>query len=98
VEAFIATTYGGAAVGQVTTVTHWGSTGLKSGDWVMLGERSLKNYIWSGKMQWFGSNIPASYASGQTFRVATSALRLPKDGSRLTNLVKWWLGQRIYKP
>lgn len=94
----LASTWGGSASAETVTVTHWGSEGLESGDWVMLGGNNVRNWVFSGKMQWWGANRFSSLASGQEFRVAASALRFPSEGGVLTTLVKAWLGQRLFIP
>ncbi|MFW7382167.1 MAG: RHS repeat-associated core domain-containing protein [Oligoflexus sp.] len=88
----------------LVTVTRWGRPGLESGDWVMKGGKTWKNYTLSGKgqPQWLpGNNIPAPISSGQTFFVPKQTLRFPiNEGGKANplNYIKYGLGQRQYIP
>jgi hypothetical protein len=78
-------------------VSRWGRSGLQPGDWVMKGEVSYPNYLFSGKYQpasWPGNNIPASYSSGVTYNVPPSSISWPTG----INAWKGVIGQRIYNP
>jgi len=83
---------------KLVTVSRWGGSGLKPGNWVMKGSASRSNYILSGKYQpasWPGNNVPAPFSSGQTFTVPTSSLQTPPG---FLGSVKGAVGQRIYQP
>ena len=89
---------GKAAAGSFCRVSRWGRPGLQSDDWVMNGETSPWNYIFSGKYQpesWPGGNIPAPYSSGQNFNVPSYSLQKPGG---FFGPAKGLLGQRNYKP
>jgi RHS repeat-associated protein len=77
-----------------TSVSHWGSQGLKSGDWVMKGEASPSTYLRSGKWDINPTNEFAWPSSGQSFTVPGESLSYP------SGLESWkgLLGQRIYNP
>jgi RHS repeat-associated protein len=82
----------------VVAVSRWGGAGLQAGYWVMKGSASSWNYLWSGKWQpsWFpGGNQFAAFNSGKTFEVLAETLARPEGPFWI---IKFVLGQRIYKP
>ena len=78
--------------GSLNTVkiTHWGAKGattIRTGEWVMVGPRSIGNWIWSG----LGGGGRA-YTHTVTTKVARSQLAWPSGWE----WIKGFLGQRIY--
>lgn len=94
------------ARGTYTTVSRWGSPGLKPGDFVMKGGDHLFNWFKSGKWQPGMGNQFAAPRSGQVFNVLRSSIRniRPGDGHPVADsslparLIKNLLGQRIFDP
>jgi hypothetical protein len=87
-----------AAETEMVTVSRWGREGLESGDWVMKGGTSARNYLLSGKYQpesWPGNNLPAAYSTGQNYIVPNSTLNTPPG---ILGPIKGVFGQRIYNP
>jgi len=79
----------------LTTVARWGRPGLEAGDWVMQGGSNWANYLGSGKWQVGLGNEFASFASGEEFEVARSALEWPGG---IVGDIKGLLGQRMFMP
>ncbi len=84
------------------TVTRWGRAGLKPNDWVMKGNNTFYNYIFSGKWQPGSSNSYAPKSSGETFIVPEESLKVPSGQSVFDTgvlaIIKWLLGQNQYRP
>ncbi len=80
----------GMLAGELQTVTHWGPEGmtaLRTGDWVMTGSQSVRNYGLSGVVQ-----NGYSLSSAVTTQVSRSSLSWPSGWE----FVKGFWGQRIY--
>jgi RHS repeat-associated protein len=79
-----------------TNVTRWGSSGLKNNDWIMIGDKNIKNYILTFKWQPGGGNEFACYKTGQTFsNIPKNNISWPQGWGR----DGWWkglFGHRIY--
>lgn len=77
------------------TVTHWGTAEriasgvIKEGSWVMIGKKTVPNYILSG-------SIEQKYAYGNAVTKTVSGAELSYPGG--WEWIKGLLGQRIYKP
>jgi RHS repeat-associated protein len=84
-------------VGDLTTVSRWGGSGLDAGNWVMNGPATDANYILSGKWDPFPWNDYAPIESGAEFTVPASDVYWP-TGLGLDGRIKGLFGQRIYAP
>lgn len=84
---------GGVGKCATTTVSRWGRPGLESGDWVMKGPVSIRNYVFSGKWQPGLTNRFAWPSSGEPFVVPGNTLRWPGG---FLGPMKGAIGQRIY--
>ncbi len=77
----------GSIGGTTQTIVHYGSkTGVQSGQWVMTGGPSTRNWIMSG-----ASHLPWN----STTTVVPKAALKPPPG---WEIIKYPIGQRIYKP
>lgn len=82
---------------ELTTVSRWGSEGLKAGDWVMKGPANAWNYLRSFKWQPGMGNQFTPLKAGQEFTVPGSTVQWPKGWG----IDGWWkglFGQRKYVP
>ena len=82
----------GITRGSSQIVTHWGPAGtaeLRSGDWVMTGGASVRNWIMAG-----AKTSRGGWGSPITTAVPKTSLRYPSG-------CEWWkglIGQRVYTP
>ena len=82
----------GIARGSSQVVTHWGPAGvteLRSGDWVMTGGASFRNWVMAG-----AKTSRQGWQASITTTVPKASLRYPSGW-------EWWkelIGQRVYKP
>ena len=82
----------GIARGSSQVVTHWGPTGmtgLRSGDWVMTGGASFRNWLMAG-----AKSARSGWESSITTTVPKASLQYPPGW-------EWWkglIGQRVYMP
>ena len=82
----------GIARGSSQVVTHWGPAGvteLRSGDWVMTGGASFRNWVMAG-----AKTSPQGWQASITTTVPKASLRYPSGW-------EWWkglIGQRVYMP
>jgi len=83
---------------EVTTVSRWG-TELKPNTWVMEGEPTLWNYIWSGKWQPGMGNKFSPPWKVQSYVVPKKSIECP-GGKGIDGAIKLLVPakQRIYKP
>ena len=82
---------------ELTTVSRWGSEGLKPGDWVMRGPVTQSTFVRSFKWDPTPNNIPIPFkdwTKGQEFQVPSSSLRWPSGWEKFKGV----FGQRIYEP
>ena len=82
----------GIARGSSQVVKHWGPAGvteLRSGDWVMTGGASFRNWVMAG-----AKTSRQGWQASITTTVPKASLRYPSGW-------EWWkglIGQRVYKP
>ena len=82
----------GLRIGSSQVVTHWGPKGLtalRPGDWVMTGNNSVRNYLFSGV-------IERGYKLKDVIVVT-----VPKSQLSFPRGWEWWkgfVGQRIFMP
>ena len=83
---------------EVTTVSRWGAE-LKPNTWVMAGEPTLWNYIWSGKWQPGMGNKFSPPWKVQSYVVPKKSIECP-GGKGIDGAIKLLVPakQRIYKP
>ena len=83
---------------EVTTVSRWGAE-LKPNTWVMEGEPTLWNYIWSGKWQPGMGNKFSPPWKVQSYVVPKKSIECP-GGKGIDGAIKLLVPakQRIYKP
>lgn len=82
---------------RLVNVTRWGRPGLQSGDWVMKGGNTWKNYIFSGKWDPFPWNQFAAKSTGQTYQVLLKTLKRP-SGRGIDGLLKIIVNQWKFIP
>jgi RHS repeat-associated protein len=90
------------ALGQYVVVTHWNaadrialkmlSESLKPGNWVMIGGKTWRNYLFSGVLGMGGKGY--KYKDAITVVVPRSALKYPPGAEKVKGLI----GQRVYNP
>ncbi|MFN0168685.1 MAG: SpvB/TcaC N-terminal domain-containing protein [Bryobacteraceae bacterium] len=104
----IAVTEAGHAPESLVPVSRWGQSGLRPGDWIMVGDPTFWTYLKSFKWEPFGKwvrnipglnrlklNEPAPWLSGQTFMVPPGSIRVP-EGVGAEGAIKGMYGQRKY--
>ena len=85
-------------VSETVTVSRWGRTGLKAGDWVMNGEATERNYWLSAKWERTIFNQAAAFETGAEYSVSASSVRWPTGLNPINGRLKGFYNQRIYAP
>ena len=92
----------GSGIKGTTTVSRWGRPvdSLRPGNWVMQGDATLKNYIFSFKWDFISpTNKIAKFPQSQTFKVPSNSLRYPPTFSFFDGVWKGFLfNQKVYNP